>query len=60
MMRCVTDRCREGRLPCPTPELCDAEQFHIADPAPARSIWPTLAAALALVGVALALSFAFS
>tara|TARA_R110000868_G_scaffold255435_2_gene512060 strand:- start:1107 stop:1283 length:177 start_codon:yes stop_codon:yes gene_type:complete len=57
MTRCTCNRSRQGRAICQTPERCDAEQFGLAD-GPMRSIWPRLAASLALVGLALLLSFA--
>ena len=58
MTRCTCNRSRQGRAICQTPERCDAEQFGLADD-PVNSIWPHVAAALALVGLALLLSFAF-
>ena len=57
-MKCNCNRSRQGRVICKTPERCDAEQFGIAD-GPVNSIWSHVAAALALVGLALLLSFAF-
>lgn len=32
MMHCVSDRCRQGRDPCPTPALCDAVEAGQTDP----------------------------
>jgi hypothetical protein len=36
-MKCVSDRCGQGRLgPCKTPELCDAVESHMVD---AEAAW---------------------
>lgn len=44
MKDCNCNRSNQGRAMCPTPERCDAEEMHMADPQPSR--WRWLAAVL--------------